>query len=65
MTDTRQNAKDRVYAAVTREAVPMHVIAKKTGISLATTSKYLFVLQAENKVIIQNFGNMKLAKRKS
>jgi len=59
-----QDIKAKILSAATKEAVPLHVIAKKAGICLATASKYIYILQAENKVAIQSFGNMRLVRRK-
>lgn len=56
--------KAMVFAAVTREAVPIYQVAKQIGLSVQTTSKYCHILQAEHKIEMQKFGNMKLVKRK-
>ncbi len=57
--------KAMVVSAVKREAVPIHIIAKEAGLSVQTTSKYCHILQAERKVEIEKFGNMKLVRRRS
>ena len=56
--------KGVVLRAVKKEAMPIHVIAKDCGLSIQTTSKYCHILQAEHKVSIEKFGNMKMVKRK-
>jgi len=56
--------KSRVLSAVKREAVPIFQIAMATGLSVQTASKYCHILQAENKVAITKFGNMKMVRRK-
>lgn len=56
--------KAMVFGAVTREAVPIYQVAKQIGLSVQTTSKYCHILQAEHKIEMQKFGNMKLVKRK-
>lgn len=56
--------KTRVSSALKREAVPIHVIAKEAGVSVATASKYCHILQAEKHAEITRFGNMKMVRRK-
>lgn len=56
--------KSKVLSAVKREAAPIFQIANATGLSVQTASKYCHVLQAENKIIITKFGNMKMVRRK-
>lgn len=56
--------KEIVFSAVKREPVPIFQIAKQIELSVQTTSKYCHILQAEHKVEITRFGNMKLVKRR-
>lgn len=56
--------KSRVFSAIKREPVPIFQIAKTIGLSVQTTSKYCYILQAENKIAITKFGNMKMVKRR-
>ena len=56
--------KSRVLSAIKREPVPIFQIAAATGLSVQTTSKYCHILQAENKITITKFGNMKMVGRK-
>lgn len=55
--------KSRVLSVMKNDAVPIYVIAKEAGISLATASKYCHILQAEKMAEIIKFGNMKLVKK--
>jgi hypothetical protein len=59
------DTKERILMCIGKEPTPIHIIAKKSGICITTTSKYIYILQAENKIAIQGFGNMKLVRRKS
>lgn len=56
--------KDSVFSSITKEAVPIYRIAEKAQISVQTASKYCYILQAEGKVSMEKFGNMKLIRRK-
>lgn len=56
--------KERILANIGKEPLPIYVVAKKTGICITTASKYIYILQAEKRVDIRSFGNMKLVKRK-
>jgi predicted transcriptional regulator len=46
------------------DGIPIYRIAQGCNISIATASKYCCVLEAENKVKITKFGNMKLVNKK-
>lgn len=59
------SVKDRVLSSINKEAAPIHKVAKHAGVSVATASKYCYILQAEKKIDISSFGNMKLVRRKS
>jgi hypothetical protein len=59
-----ESLKDRVFSFVKRDAAPIHAIAKEAGLSVQTTSKYCHILQAEHKIEMTRFGNMKMVKRK-
>lgn len=57
--------KEKILVALKKkDKVPIYQIAKESGISIATASKYCHILAAENKVRIESFGNMKLVSRK-
>ncbi len=56
--------KERVLSAIGKEATPIYVVAKKAGTCVTTTSKYCYILQAEHKIVMTSFGNMKLVRRK-
>ena len=56
--------KERILAAVSKEAVPIYKIAQSADVCTTTCSKYLYILQAEGKVTLTNFGNMRLVKKK-
>ncbi len=56
--------KSTVFSAVKREAMPIFQIARQIGFSVQTTSKYCHILEAERKVEITKFGDMKLVKRR-
>jgi hypothetical protein len=60
-----QEGKKKVLAALSHEAQPIKVVAEKAGLSAVTVSKYCLVLEAEKKVEIRKFGNMKLIRRKN
>lgn len=60
-----KDIKERVLEAVKRsEETPIYKVAKGADVSVATASKYCYILAAENKVKITSFGNMKLVSRK-
>lgn len=56
--------KEKVLSCIKREAVPIYVIADEAEMSVQTTSKYCHILQAEHKIEITKFGNMKMVKRR-
>lgn len=56
--------KEMVLSAVKKEAVPIFQIAKQVELSVQTTSKYCHILEAERKVEITKFGNMKMVRKK-
>ena len=60
-----KGVKERILDVLKRQNnVPIHKIAKDADISVATASKYCYVLEAENKIKIVSFGNMKLVSRR-
>ncbi len=60
-----KDVKQRILDVLKRsENVPIYKIAKESGISIATASKYCYVLEAEHKIKITRFGNMKLVTRR-
>ena len=62
---SEQGIKEKIVGMLKKtDAVPIHKIALGCKISVATASKYCYVLEAENKVKITSFGNMKLVKKK-
>ncbi len=56
--------KAMVFSSVRKDAMPIYQIAKQIGLSVQTTSKYCHILQAERRIEIEKFGNMKLIKRR-
>lgn len=58
--------KDSILFSLKKEdfGLPIQEIAKKIGASVQTTSKFCHILEAEKKVAIRKFGNMKLIKLK-
>lgn len=57
-------AKKRILATLSSGEQPIKYLAEKLGMSSSTVSKYCLVLEAEKKIEIRNFGNMKLIKRR-
>jgi predicted transcriptional regulator len=61
----QSDTKQRILDVLKRnQNIPIYKIAKESQISIATASKYCYVLEAENKIKITSFGNMKLVNRK-
>ena len=58
-----QHVKELVYSCITDQAVPIFKIAEKAQVSVQTTSKYCYILQAEGKIRMEKFGNMQLVRR--
>lgn len=56
-------AKKRILSSLSGE-MPIKSLAGKLGLSSSTVSKYCLVLEAEKRVEIRRFGNMKLVRRK-
>jgi len=57
--------KERVLDALKKgEEIPIYQVAKTADVSVATASKYCYILAAENKIRISSFGNMKLVSKK-
>ncbi len=57
--------KERILDAVKKgDEIPIYKVAETSGTSVATASKYCYILAAENKIHISSFGNMKLVSRK-
>ena len=57
--------KERILDSLKKgEEIPIYRVAEGAEISVATASKYFYVLAAENKIHITSFGNMKLVKKK-
>ena len=60
-----KDIKQRILDVLKRsENVPIYKIASQAGISVATASKYCYVLEAENRIKMTSFGNMKLVSRR-
>lgn len=57
-------AKRRILAALSGGEQPIKVVAEKLGMASSTVSKYCLVLEAERKIEIRRFGNMKLVRRR-
>ncbi len=61
----KKGVKEQILEVVKKgDGTPIHKIAQGCGISIATASKYCYVLEAENKIKIVSFGNMKLVSRR-
>lgn len=60
-----KDVKQRILDVLKRnESIPIYRIAKEANISVATASKYCYVLEAENRIKMTSFGNMKLVSRR-
>mgnify|MGYP001568954002 FL=1 len=60
-----EDAKERILGVLKRrDKIPIHVVAKEAKLSVTTTSKYCYILQAENRIKMESFGNMKLVSRR-
>jgi len=61
----KTDMKAQILDALKRhDSVPIYQIARYCEISVATASKYCYVLEAERKVKLTSFGNMKLVSKK-
>ena len=58
-----EEAKARIMAVLKGE-MPIKGIAAKAGLSVATASKYCHILEAERRISMHQFGNMKLVRRR-
>jgi hypothetical protein len=59
------DVKERILAALRKkEKMPIYQVAREARLSVATTSKYCYILAAENRIIMESFGNMKLVSRR-
>ena len=57
------DVKSRIFSSIGRDATPIYKVAKEAGVCITTASKYCYILQAEKRVDINSFGNMKLVRR--
>jgi len=57
------NVKESIFSVITKDPVPIYVIAKNAKVSVQTASKYCYILQAEGRIEMRKFGNMSLVKR--
>ena len=58
-------AVDRILLALRKnDKLPIKRIAAETHMSVQTCSKYCLILAAQNRVKIENYGNMKLVSKK-
>ena len=64
MNSASADAKKKVLSALPSGELPIRTIAERLGMSASTVSKYCLVLEAERKIEIRKFGNMKLVRRK-
>ena len=64
MNSASADATKKVLAALASGELPIRTIAERLGMSASTVSKYCLVLEAEKKIEIRKFGNMKLVRRK-
>ena len=59
------SVSERILSSLKKqEGVPIKKIAADIHVSVQTTSKYCFILAAQNKVKIECYGNMKLVSKK-
>ncbi|MBS3050669.1 MAG: hypothetical protein J4400_00780 [Candidatus Aenigmarchaeota archaeon] len=56
--------KSRIFSSISREATPIYKVAQQANVCITTASKYCYILQAEKKIDISSYGNMKLVKKK-
>lgn len=56
--------KSRIFSSIGREAAPIHKVAKQANVCVTTASKYCYILQAEKKIDIDSYGNMKLVRKR-
>jgi len=56
--------KEKILSSIGKEATPIYKVAKQAGVCVTTASKYCYVLQAEKRIEINSFGNMKLVRKK-
>lgn len=54
--------KAKILAVVEKNGQPISKIANLAGISVATASKFCHILEAEKRVKIERFGDMKLVR---
>lgn len=56
--------KEKILMSVSKQPMPIIEIVKKAGVCTTAASKYIYILQAEGKVEVKSFGNMKLVKKR-
>jgi ribosomal protein S25 len=53
--------REKILASLKKsKPLPIYQVAERTGICVSTASKYCHILQAEGKIKMVKFGNMKL-----
>lgn len=57
-------AKKKILSSISSQPIPIKDVAQRVAMSSSTVSKYCHILEAEKKLEIRKFGNMKLVKRK-
>lgn len=62
--DKGPNIKERIFSSISKGATPIYVVARQANVCTTTASKYCYILQAEKRVEISSFGNMKMVKKK-
>ncbi len=59
--------KDKIISIISANAdggLPISKVAARAGVSVATASKFCHILEAEKKLRIERFGDMKLVKER-
>lgn len=64
MNSASADAKKKVLSALSSGELPIRSLAERLRMSASTVSKYCLVLEAEKRIEIRKFGNMKLVRRK-
>lgn len=60
MYEKRKMKESILSTLKSQNSLSISKIAEKVGISASTASKFIHILEAEKKVKIEKFGNMKL-----
>jgi len=60
--DRAVDMKAKILNVIEKTGQPISKIAELAGVSIATASKFCHILEAERKVKIERFGDMKLVR---